>query len=104
VLDSIHRRFTLTDVGREVGLARAGSDGVVMGHAGARAGGQSRPGGPGLADSPLTIEARSSRGVSPTHTEPQPDTAGGKHHKGGNTTRGNPPANTDRLRSFSYVD
>jgi len=31
----------------------AGSDGVVMGHAGARAGGQSRPGGPGLADSPL---------------------------------------------------
>ena len=30
-----------------------GSDGVVMGHAGARAGGQSRPAGPGLADSPL---------------------------------------------------
>jgi len=31
----------------------AGSDGVVMGHAGAHAGGQSRPGGPGLAESPL---------------------------------------------------
>jgi len=42
---------------REVAAWRggAGSDGVVMGHAGARAGGQSRPGGgPGLADSPLT--------------------------------------------------
>jgi len=23
------------------------------------------------------------RGVNPTHTEPQPDTAGGKDHKGG---------------------
>jgi len=62
-----------------------------MGHAGARAGrGQSRPGGPGLADSPLMtviwnpVEARSSRGVKPTHTEPQPDTAGGEHYKGGN--------------------
>ena len=40
------------------------------------------------------VEARSSRGVNPTHTEPQPDTAGGKHHKGGNSTRGNPPANS----------
>jgi len=24
----------------------------------------------------------SKRGVNPTHTEPQPDTAGGKHHRG----------------------
>jgi len=45
-----------------------------------------------LANKPL--RSRSSRGVNPTHTEPQPDTAGGKHHKGGNSTRGNPrPAN-----------
>jgi len=40
----------------------------------------------------------SKRGVNPTHTEPQPDTAGGKHHRGetaqgGNSTRGNPSAN-----------
>jgi len=41
----------------------------------------------------------SKRGVNPTRTEPQPDTAEGKHHRGeiaqgGNSTRGNPPANT----------
>ena len=43
----------------------------------------------------------SKRGVNPTHTEPQPDTARGKHHRGetaqgqgGNSTLGNPPANT----------
>jgi len=40
----------------------------------------------------------SKRGVNPTHTEPQPDTAGGVQHRGetaqgGNSTRGNPPAN-----------
>jgi len=67
---------------------------------GARWGARRWPGSawwPGLADSPLTtvdpVEARLSRGVNPTHTEPQPDTAGEKLHKGGNSTRGNPPAN-----------
>ena len=45
------------------------------------------------------LSNESKRGVNPTHTEPQPDTAGGKHHRGetahgGNSTRGNPPANS----------
>ena len=51
------------------------------------------------ADHSKLPSTKSKRGVNPTHTEPQPDTAGGKHHRGetvqgGNSTRGNPPANT----------
>jgi len=57
-------------------------------------------GGQSSDDSP--VEARSSRGVNPTHTEPQPDTAGGKHDKVGTSTRGNPPANRAR-RGWSVV-
>jgi len=30
----------------------------------------------------LSPSNESKRGVNPTHTEPQPDTAGGKHHRG----------------------
>jgi len=48
----------------------------------------------------------SKRGVNPTHTEPQPDTAGGKQHRGetaqgGNSTRGNPPANRGQPQRMS---
>jgi len=60
----------------------AGSDRVVLGHARGRARGQSGPGGPGLADiRPRRVmepcRKLDHRGVNPTHTEPQPDTAGG---------------------------
>jgi len=54
----------------------------VLGHAGGAARGQSGPGGPGLADSRPrrvmeTCKKLDHRGVKPTHTEPQPDTAVG---------------------------
>jgi len=66
-------------VGREGGLPLE-SDRVVLRHAGGRARGQSQPDGPGLADSrPRRVMEPCGkldhRGVNPTHTEPQPDTA-----------------------------
>jgi len=96
---SFHLSIYQSDVGREVVLARRGRMGWWWGTLGRAPVASLGLVGRGWRtvlwwQSWNPVEARSSRGVNPTHTEPPPDTAGGKHHKGGNSTRGNPPANT----------